>query len=127
MPKRLGRNDIIFLAAVFFAVLIILAFFYLRSPAEGGYVQVTVDGEEYGNYPLSADAVIEITDGDGVVTNVLEISNGKAKMTEADCPDRLCMHQKAISLDGENIVCLPNRVVATVRSSEDSGLDTIAQ
>lgn len=127
MQKRLGKNDIIFLGIIFAAGLIILAFFYLRSPSEGAVAEVTVDGEIYGSYPLSVDGVIEITDKDGVVTNLLEISGGKAKMTEADCPDKLCMHQKAVSLDGENIVCLPNRVVVTVKSNEESGLDAIAR
>ncbi len=127
MQKRLGKNDIIFLGIIFAAGLIILAFFYLRSPSAGAVAEVTVDGEIYGSYPLSVDGVIEITDKDGVVTNLLEISGGKAKMTEADCPDKLCMHQKAVSLEGENIVCLPNRVVVTVNSNEESGLDAIAR
>lgn len=117
----------IFLGVLFAAGLLIWAFFYLRQPSEGAYVRITVDGAEYGSYPLSTDAVVEITDKDGVVTNILEIADGKAKMHEADCPDQLCMYQKAISLNGENIVCLPNRVVVTVKSGEESGLDAIAQ
>lgn len=32
-------------------------------------------------------------------------------MTEADCPDHLCMKQKAVDSTGGTIVCLPNKVV----------------
>ena len=36
-------------------------------------------------------------------------------MISADCPDKLCVHQHAISANGETIVCLPNKVVAEVK------------
>jgi hypothetical protein len=49
-------------------------------------------------------------------------------MIEADCPDKLCMHQNAISLAGENIVCLPNKVVCTVvDETEDAAFDAIVK
>ncbi len=32
-------------------------------------------------------------------------------MIEADCPDHLCMKQKAVDSTGGTIVCLPNKVV----------------
>ena len=46
-------------------------------------------------------------------------------MTEADCPDQLCVHQRAISKQKQTIVCLPNRVVVEVIGGEDAGLDSI--
>ena len=39
------------------------------------------------------------------------VKNGEVKMTEADCPDHLCMKQKAVDNTGGTIVCLPNKVV----------------
>ena len=60
------------------------------------------------------------------MTNTLTIAERKADMTDADCPDLLCVHQKAISKDGETIVCLPNKVVVTVISSEKSDMDAVA-
>jgi len=55
------------------------------------------------------------------------IRDGKADMKEADCPDKLCVHQKAISAENESIVCLPNRVVVTVTNSKKEGMDGFAQ
>lgn len=49
------------------------------------------------------------------------IRDGKADMKEADCPDKLCVHQKAISAENESIVCLPDRVVVTVTNSKKKG------
>ena len=55
------------------------------------------------------------------------IKNGKADMTEANCPDLLCVHQKAISHQGETIVCLPNKIVVSVAGGEESEIDTVVQ
>ena len=41
-------------------------------------------------------------------------------MTEADCPDHLCMKQKKISKKGGTIVCLPNRVVLEIIDGKPS-------
>ena len=53
--------------------------------------------------------------------------DGTADITEADCPDKLCVHQRAISKTKETIVCLPNKVVVEVTGSEESELDSVAK
>ncbi|MCI8320144.1 MAG: NusG domain II-containing protein [Dorea sp.] len=88
-----------------------------------GCVTVKVEGEIQGVYSLSEDREIEINGG----TNTLKIRNGIADMTKADCPDKLCVNQKAVSKNGESIICLPNKVVVTVDSSENSEFDAVAQ
>ena len=87
---------------------------------------VTVDGAIYGTYPLDVDKEIPIQK-DGKTTNLLVIKDGKADVTEADCPDKLCVHQKAISKTNETIVCLPNKVVVQVIGTGESELDSIAR
>ena len=42
------------------------------------------------------------------------IRDGKAWVTEASCPDQICMDQGQVSQEGEMIVCLPNRMTARV-------------
>ena len=85
-------------------------------------VTVKVDGKVTGTYPLAKDQKIRINGG----TNILTIKNGKAKMTDADCPDQLCVHQKAASKNHESIICLPNKVVVEVDGSEESEFDAVA-
>lgn len=127
MRRRFGKNDRIFIGIL--AVVCVLVFFAFRmlQGSGGSSVTVTRDGEVFGTYSLSQDQRIEITDEEGKVTNVLVIEDGKASMTEADCPDKLCVHQKAISAENENIVCLPNRIVVTVTDSTEDGFDAMAQ
>jgi hypothetical protein len=127
MAKRLGKLDFIFLGVLLLAGVILYAAFYLRSPSSDAAVRITVDGDEYGTFSLNEEQTVSICDADGNVTNVLTISGEKADMVEADCPDLLCVHQKAVSLNGETIVCLPNKVVVTVENSKEAQLDGISQ
>ena len=41
-------------------------------------------------------------------------------MISAECPDHLCIKQKAINEKGGTIVCLPNKVVIEGEKSSDS-------
>lgn len=124
MTGRFGKSDRLFLGILGLALLLGLAVFSLVNTKQGAYAKVTVDGELYGTYPLSKEQTVEIVIG-GTVTNVLVIRDGKADMTEADCPDQLCVHQKAVSREKETIVCLPNKVVVEIFGPEVSGLDAV--
>lgn len=84
-------------------------------------VTVKVNGVIEGVYSLAQDQEIEINGG----SNILVIKNGKVDMTEADCPDKLCVKQKAISKNHESIICLPNKVIVEVDSSENSEFDAV--
>ena len=122
MKKR--KNDLILLAIlVVFAVLIWL--FVSITRTEGAYARVTVDGEAYGEYPLDTDAEIRI--GDDEHYNILVIKDGTAAITEASCPDKLCVHQGSISFDGQSIICLPNKVVVEIVGAEQSAFDAVAK
>lgn len=76
-------------------------------------VSVYVSDTLYGQYRLKDNQTVEIHAGEGK-KNLLVIENGSASVTEATCPDLLCVHQRAISQTGENIVCLPNKVVVRI-------------
>ena len=67
---------------------------------------------------LQEEQTIEIND-----SNLCRIQDGEVNMTEADCPDKLCMHQGPISISGETIVCLPNKVVIEIvgKDEKDGG------
>lgn len=112
---------------VLIAIIIVvagLAFFLhnLLGVKGANCVVVKVDGKIEGTYSLGEDQEISINGG----TNTLVIKNNRAKMKEADCPDQLCVNQKAISKNNESIICLPNKVVVEVESSENSEFDAVS-
>lgn len=86
-----------------------------------GSVTIKVNGKIEGVYPLSEDKEIKINGG----TNILVIKNQQADIVEADCPDKLCVNQKPISKNKESLICLPNKVVVEVDSSENSEFDAV--
>lgn len=120
------KNDVLFLAAAFLVSLAVAAAFSQVHKSAGAKVEVSVDGSLYGAYSLWEDQEIPI-EINGVTKNVLSIREGMADMVTADCPDQLCVHQKAISKSGETIVCLPHRVVVEVIGSEERELDGVAK
>ncbi|MCD8347216.1 MAG: NusG domain II-containing protein [Lachnospiraceae bacterium] len=115
------KADIKLVLIVGVVCVILLAFRYYEMDT-GASVVVEVYGEIYGTYSLNKDQTIEIND-----TNVLIIEDGEAYMSEASCPDGLCISQGHISASGTMIVCLPNRVVVQVvdAEAEDDGLDAV--
>ena len=112
-------NDLILIVSLLIVLSAIGAAFYLFR-GEGDTVYVEVDGKKFGSYSLSEDRTVEIRTGaKGEELNLLIIENGKAYVKSATCPDGICAKHKPISREGESIVCLPNKVVITVRQSAD--------
>lgn len=48
-------------------------------------------------------------------TNVVEIKNGKVDVISADCENQICVDHPKISKKGQQIVCLPNKIVITIK------------
>lgn len=127
MSKRLGKKDVIFIFTVFILVAVIALWITFSGRNQGGTVTITIDGDIFTVVPLNKDCEIEITDDSGQVTNYLVIKDGIADVTDATCPDKLCVNQKAIRYNHESIICLPNKVVVTISSDESDDIDVIAQ
>ena len=118
---KLKKNDVVLIIII---VAVAVLAFLLHNVIGGkgaSCVTVKVNGEIQGVYSLAEEQEIEINGG----TIILVIKNGKADMIEADCPDKLCVNQKAVSKNNENIICLPNKVIVEVDSSENSEFDAV--
>lgn len=114
------RKEKLFAACVCLLALLLWGAMTLLRPGDIGSVQIEIDGQDYGSYALNTDQVIPIGD-----SNVCEIKDGKVRMTEADCPDQLCIKQGAIGADGGIIVCLPNKVVIR-GTGGTAGVDSVS-
>ena len=121
--KLFRKNDILFAAAVLVTAVVVYLAVYGIGGSEGVTVQVMKDGEVYAEYPLYEDRKVLLDYGQQEGMNVLVIENGSAAVTEADCPDKLCVKQRAVSRDGESIVCLPHKLVITVVGGEEAEYD----
>ena len=119
--KTLKKNDVILFAFVVVIAVFIYLVRYQFGDQHPGYVTVRIDGEVVASYDLSKDQEIKLNGG----TNTMQIQDGTVKMIGANCPDKLCMHQKAISKNRENIICLPNKIVLQIENQDESELDAV--
>ena len=122
-PKANYTRDLILVAVLLAAALAL--FFVMRSlqardTGSGAQAVVTVEGREIGRYPLKKNGTFPLNGG----TNILVVENGEAWVSEANCPDKVCMGMGKISRNGEFIACLPNRLLVVVEgAAEDSPVD----
>ncbi|MEF9945939.1 MAG: NusG domain II-containing protein [Lachnospiraceae bacterium] len=114
------KNDWMVIAIIVCIAGIWFGIHQVNGKKDGGYVTVTVDGEKQGTYSLSKEQTISIHH-----TNTLVIHEGKADMTKATCPDKVCVHQKSISRKGESLICLPNKVIVEVTGGKNAKLDAV--
>ncbi|MEE1312484.1 MAG: NusG domain II-containing protein [Lachnospiraceae bacterium] len=96
----------------------------LFTSSNGKRVVVTVDKETVIDESLSKNQELLVPQTNG--ENTILIKNGQVTMKEADCPDQICVHHKAITKSGETIVCLPHKVVVEIISDEESDVDIVA-
>ena len=92
---------------------------------EGAFVTIAVDGVTQYRLPLSEDRVLNLRGIGG--SNTVVIEGGCCRVSEADCPDRLCVDQGGIHRQGEMIVCLPHRVVISVAGGGGSEVDAVSE
>ncbi len=121
--KRRKNDLILIFAALLLAAALWGALAVFRS--EGAYALVTVNGEEYGRYALDKDTQQSIISGEH--SNLLVISEGGARISEADCPDKLCVNQGEIRYSGQSIICLPHKVVVEIVGGERSNIDAVVR
>ena len=121
------RGDRVLLLALVAAGAVFAALLWLlRSP--GAQVTVTVDNVRLASFPLDEqrEYLIETSYG----TNLLVITDGTAMLTEADCPDKLCVKQGAIRCAGDSIICLPHKLVVEITGTEGQsagGVDAVTK
>ena len=83
------------------------------------------DGNTFA-IPLSKDDVLTVTSSAG--TNVIEVQSGKVRVSEADCPNQDCVDQGWISNAGQQIVCLPHKLVVNITDEDAaSAYDVVGQ
>ena len=92
---------------------------------KGSIAVITVNGQLYRKIDLKAvdePYCIEINNDYGY--NKILVEKDKISVTEADCPDKVCMKTGPISSAGRPIVCLPHKLSITIEDEE--GVDTFS-
>ncbi len=115
------KKDFILIGAIIAISLVLLVCVNLTQK-EGAGVVVKIDGKEIAEYPLYVDGTYPLNGG----TNILVIKGGYAYLSEANCPDHLCVQQGKISKTGQVITCLPNKLTVTVYGAQENDVDLVS-
>ena len=123
MKKKI-RNDIILaLGVVVLAAALFLIF--QQGAKSGAWVVVEQNGVEIARLPSGEDHVYEVKGTLGY--NLIHIDAQGVRMEDADCPDKLCIYQGAITATNQRIVCLPHRLVVRVVTADAHDLDDMVR
>ena len=109
---------------IFISVLLVLSgilFLLYAFGEKGACAVVTIDGDVNAKYPLHTDATYSLNGG----TNILVIENGEAYLSDATCPDKLCVKMGRISRTGQSITCLPNHLNISIEGAGEQEFDVI--
>lgn len=106
------KNDLILAAAALAAALTAGGVYHITHQAPAVFAEVSSDGEVIERLDISKDQEITVSGNEG--TNRLVIEDGTIRCSDASCPDKLCVTQGKKSLNGDVIVCLPNKMIVTI-------------
>jgi hypothetical protein len=93
-----------------------------KSP--GRFAEIIQDGVLIRTVDLTVNAEFTVENPAGGY-NRIRVNNGAVSVIEASCPDKVCVHQGAISGGAQPIVCLPNKLVVKIIPSSVDEPDLI--
>ena len=105
-------------------LLALLALLVINSTKlTGSIVVVTLDGEEILRLPLSDDHTERIEQAGNY--NVLVIEDESVQIRQANCANQLCVQHKAISYQGETIICAPHKLLVQIFGNSEE-IDSVS-
>lgn len=57
---------------------------------------------------------------------VIEVKDGGVRVVESSCLQKICVNTGRINRPGQNIICLPNKVLVTIEGKESSKVDAVS-
>lgn len=114
MDKRKVICIVAVVAILFFSLLAMLVTGNIKT---GSTACIYSDGKLVKTIELSeAENGTFTIHGENGGWNTIEIKDGTIGVSDADCPDRICVHTSYISDGVQPIVCVPNRLVIRIES-----------
>lgn len=112
----MNRKGKILLFLLLAAVVLSAGFIFLKKEKPSAPVaRITRDGELLREIPLdeveeSYSFVVE----DELGSNTILVEPGRIRVSEADCPDQVCVNQGFISDGTVPVVCLPHKLMIEI-------------
>lgn len=117
------RGDMIVVGLVLIvgAIGLFMIFFQPAAPP-GAEIIIQVDGVDQHNFPLYQEGRNQQIIVNGPVgTTTIIMDEDRVRVTDSDCPDKICINMGWINRSGVPIACLPNRVIVSIKGDTENG------
>ena len=120
-----GRKQKIVISIVFFLIVLLLSIISWRLLFPSYTGAVTAKIYQAGIllytiplYEVKDDYELSI-EGEHGEKNIILVSNGKISVSEANCPDHVCVKRGLVDYSDIPIVCMPNQLVIQFEKDEE--------
>ncbi|MCD7948489.1 MAG: NusG domain II-containing protein [Oscillospiraceae bacterium] len=102
--------------------------FFARAYYSGGSVAcITQDGVVLRRIDLdTVETPYSFTITDGAWENTVEVKPGAIRVSDANCPDQICVSNDWRGKGASPIVCLPHRLVISFEHDPDAAIDVVS-
>ena len=87
----------------------------------GNTADVYIDGRLVQTIDMTVDDAYEFSTDRG--SNMVVVESEKIRVSDADCPDKVCVNMGWKSRRGETITCLPHKLVIEIQGGGDRDID----
>ena len=107
------KDFFIILAIILTGIIVVSVSFILKKMNQGKTAVISVNSEIIEKIDLKTheNNTFSIENIKGVV---FEVNNGKIRIIESDCPDKICVKTDFINSKSEKIVCLPKKLIVEI-------------
>lgn len=93
----------------------VAAIFIMNRSDGGPLTAVICCGDIRHEFSLDEDGSFRF---DGIDAE-FEVKNGRIRLTESACPDKICEKTGYIGSSGQSIICVPNKITVSVVGSDE--------
>jgi len=121
------RSDRITAVVILTAVALVVVSWIIMHRTRGTMAVVRVDSKVVATVDLTSrePQTLHITGALGPLVIVAD-GKGSIRVTESTCLDHICVHTVPARSPGDQVICVPNRMVITIEG-KGNGIDALAQ
>jgi len=124
---KIKKGDTLILFFILIALMGWLLQNYIWPDSEQKTAIIEIDGQTYQKIAINTDTqeefIIELPKNNQIH---IVVEKNSIQVEDASCPDKVCIRTGAVSKPGQNIVCLPNKVVVYIAGAGDSTIDDLS-
>lgn len=121
--KWFSKSDIFLIIGLLAAAFLTMLFYSINwGEREAVKAEILLNGKVVKEVSLEKDTIFSIHERENVV---FEVKDGKIRISESDCPDKICVHTGFISRPMQTAVCLPNAISVRITGEDEYKIDAV--